>query len=233
LTQSKNIPTVRLADQLGPSAVVDFAHRLGIESPLSPNLSISLGAAGTTLLEMVSTYAVFANQGKQLSPYAITTILDRNDMEIWRPRPAIRPSMTPEQSAIVVDMLQGAICEGTGKTACGIPMPVAGKTGTTNDYKDALFIGFSPETAAGVWVGMDDFSTLGEEETGARAALPVWIDFMVDAHEQISMDSFQIPNNMEFRWLDPISGRKSEEEQYNAVKALFVIDSEMDREKNR
>jgi len=222
LTQSKNIPTVRLAEQLGPSALVDFSHRLGIESPLLSNLSLSLGSANTTLLEMVSAYAAFANQGNHISPYGVTEILDRDETTIWRARPAVRPSISPEQAAIVVDMLKGAICGGTGSAACNMSIPVAGKTGTTNDFKDALFIGFSPEIAAGVWVGMDDFSPLGDQETGAHAALPVWIEFMNEAHGQLSIQAFQIPDNTVYQWLDPFTGHVTDQKQTGFVRALFI-----------
>ena len=226
LTHSKNIPAVRLVERLGPSAVVQFAHKLGIDSPLSPNLSIALGATDTTLLELTAAFAVFPNGGNHILPFGVTEILDRNDAVLWRARPAIRPVMTETQAAIMVDMLQGVVEEGTGKQARRLSMPVAGKTGTTNDFRDALFVGFSPAVAAGVWVGMDDFSPLGNKETGARAALPIWTDFMAITKPESTTLYFDIPDNMRKILMDPVTGRAAEDGDDGAVKALFVSGTE-------
>ena len=229
LTHSKNIPAVRLAERLGPSSVVQFAHRLGIDSPLSPNLSIALGATNTTLLELTAAFAVFPNGGNHIQPFGVTDILDRNDGLRWRAKPAIRPVMTETQAAIMVDMLQGVVQEGTGKQARRLNMPVAGKTGTTNDFRDALFAGFSPAVTAGVWVGMDDFTSLGNLETGARAALPIWIDFMAATRRPGEAALyFDIPNNMRKIPMDPVTGRAVTEGNKGAVKALFISGTEPD-----
>jgi penicillin-binding protein 1A len=226
LTHSKNIPAVRLVERLGPSSVVQFAHRLGIDSALSPNLSIALGATNTTLLELTAAFAVFPNGGNHIQPFGVTEILDRDDGLRWRARPAIRPVMTEPQAAIMVDMLQGVVQEGTGKQARRLGMPVAGKTGTTNDYRDALFAGFSPSVAAGVWVGMDDNTSLGNLETGARAALPIWIDFMAATQPDSAAHYFDIPDNMRKILMDPVTGRAVADDHKGAVKALFVSGTE-------
>ncbi|WP_167528021.1 penicillin-binding protein 1A [Desulfosarcina alkanivorans] len=226
LTHSKNIPAVRLAERLGPSSVVQFAHRLGIDSSLFPNLSIALGATNTTLLELTAAFAVFPNGGNHIQPFGVTEILDRNDELRWRARPAIRAVMTDAQAAIMVDMLQGVVREGTGKRARRLNMPVAGKTGTTNDYRDALFAGFSPAVAAGVWVGMDDDTSLGNLETGARAALPIWMDFMAATRSDSTAHYFAIPDNMKKILMDPMSGRVAADGDEGAVKALFVSGTE-------
>ena len=207
LTHSKNIPAVRLVERIGPSSVVQFAHKLGIDSPLSPNLSIALGATDTTLLELTSAFAVFPNGGNHIQPFGVSEILDRDHAVLWPVRPGIRSVMTETQAAIMVDMLQGVIEEGTGKPARRLKMPVAGKTGTTNDFRDALFVGFSPAVAVGVWVGMDDFTSLGNQETGARAALPIWIDFMAATKPESTTLHFDIPDNMRKIWMDPATGR--------------------------
>jgi penicillin-binding protein 1A len=222
LTHSKNIPAARLVEQMGPSAVVQFAHRLGIDSPLSPNLSIALGATNTTLLELTAAYAVFPNGGNHIGPYAISEILDRDNALVWRIKPVIRPVIDETQAAVMVDMLHGVVGEGTAKPAQRLSMPVAGKTGTTDDFKDALFVGFSPVVAAGVWVGMDDFSPLGNMETGARAALPIWIDFMETTHFESRPLYFGIPDNTIWRWMDSVTGRTVAKADGNTVKALFV-----------
>jgi len=222
LTHSENIPAVRLTEQLGPSAVVQFAHKLGIDSPLGPNLSIALGTAGTNLLELTGAYAVFATGGNRIAPFGVTEIIDRHGVLCWQAKPSVRPVMSNSQAAIVVDMLQGVIQEGTGKGAKQLKFPVAGKTGTTNDYRDALFIGFSPVFVAGVWVGMDDNATLGKMETGSRAALPIWVDFMASTASQTPLMYFDIPDNMEKIWMDPISGRPAHHDKKGAVQAIFV-----------
>jgi penicillin-binding protein 1A len=226
LTQSKNIPAVRLVERLGPSAVVQFAHKLGIDSPLSPTLSIALGATTSTLLEITTAFSVFPNGGNHISPFGVTEILDRDNVSLWRARPAIEPVMTESEAAIMVDMLQGVIAEGTGKAAQRLDIPVGGKTGTTNDFRDALFVGFSPAVAAGVWVGMDDFSPLGDRETGARAALPIWIDFMAATRPGSATIYFGIPDHMTRVPMDPISGRAATDGDDGAVNALFIEGTE-------
>jgi penicillin-binding protein 1A len=226
LAHSKNIPAVRLAERLGPPAVVQFAHKMGIDSPLSPNLSIALGATNTTLLELTAAYAVFPNGGNHITPFGITEILGRDDGLRWRAKPVIRPVITATQAAIMVDMLQGVIKEGTGRRARSLNMPVAGKTGTTDDFKDALFVGFSPAVATGVWVGMDDSSPLGKGETGARAALPVWIDFMAATRPESTLLYYDIPDNMKKVLIDPVTGRRAVKGGNGAVKALFVNGTE-------
>jgi penicillin-binding protein 1A len=121
----------------------------------------------------------------------------------------------------MTDMLNGVIQEGTGKKARRITRPVAGKTGTTNEYKDALFIGFSPSITTGVWVGQDVFVTLGKRETGAKAALPIWIDFMIKALDKKPFQYFDMPDGLVKVRMDPVSGRLASEDSSGAVTALF------------
>ena len=222
LAHSKNIPAVRLAERLGPSALVQFAHKMGIESPLSSNLAVALGATNTTLLELTSAAAVFPQGGNHITPFGVTEVLGRDGDLIWRARPAIRPVLTAAQAAIMVDMLQGVVQEGTGRRARQLNLPVGGKTGTTNDFKDALFVGFSPTIAAGVWVGTDDFVSLGDKETGARAALPAWIDFMAATRTGSEPVYFDIPDGMQKVFMDPLTGRKMDGQPGKAVRALFI-----------
>ena len=222
LAHSKNIPAVRLAERLGPSDLVQFAHKMGIDSPLPSNLAVALGATNTTLLELTAAAAVFPQGGNHIAPFGVTEILDRNGGSIWRTKPAIRPVLTADQAAIMVDMLQGVVQEGTGRRARQLNLPVGGKTGTTNDFKDALFVGFSPTITAGVWVGRDDFSSLGDKETGARSALPVWIDFMAATRTESGPIYFDIPDGMHKIFMDPVTGRKMDGRDKSAVRALFV-----------
>jgi len=206
LTHSENIPSVRLMEKLGTASVVAFARSLGIESKLTSNLSLVLGTSELTLLELTSAYSVFANQGRYIRPTPVTQIRDKNRRIVWRPKINRRIVMSDAGAAIVVDMLRGVIDEGTGKKARGIARPIGGKTGTTNNYKDALFVGFSPTIAAGVWVGCDDYTTLGRYETGARAALPIWKDFMKNVLKDRPYRFFDMPDNVVRRQMDPDTG---------------------------
>ncbi|MFO7496174.1 MAG: penicillin-binding protein 1A, partial [Desulfobacterales bacterium] len=178
LAQSKNIPAVRLMEKVGPHAVVRFARRLGIESPLQPNLTLALGTAELTLEELTAAYAVFARQGNHVRPFGLAEVQDRAGRVIWRTRPQKSAAMSREDAGITTDLLAAVVREGTGRGAGVLEHPLAGKTGTTNEYRDALFVGFSPEIVAGVWIGRDDQRPIGPEATGARTALPIWIDFM-------------------------------------------------------
>ena len=186
----------------------------------------ALGATDTTLLELTSAFAVFPNGGNHIQPFGVSEILDRDHAVLWQVRPGIRSVMTETQAAIMVDMLQGVVEEGTGKPARRLNMPIAGKTGTTNDFRDALFVGFSPAVAAGVWVGRDDFTPLGNLETGARAALPIWIDFMAATKPESTTLYFDIPDNMRKILMDPVTGRAAADGDDGAVKALFVSGTE-------
>lgn len=221
LTLSKNIPAVRLIDMLGPSSVVQFAYKLGIESALSPNLSLVLGTSEVTLLELTSVYTVFPNRGKSIKPYGVMEVVDHNGHIVWRAKPKKRLVMSRIGAAIMTDMLMGVVKEGTGKKANIIKRPVAGKTGTTDKCKDALFVGFSPSIATGVWVGRDKFVTLGKKETGARAALPIWMEFMEKALADKPFQYFDIPDNVVQVYIDPISGLPKNAKSPNAVTALF------------
>lgn len=220
LTHSENIPSVRLIEKLGTASVVAFARSLGIESKLSSNLSLVLGTSELTLLELTSAYSVFANGGEYIRPTPISKIRGKNRRIVWRPDINRRIVMSDTGSAIMVDMLQGVIDEGTGKKARGIARAIAGKTGTTNKYKDALFVGFSPTIAAGVWVGCDDYTTLGRYETGARAALPIWKNFMETALKNMPHRFFDIPDNGVQRQMNPDTGEISPGGS-NSVTALF------------
>ncbi len=225
LTHSENIPAVRLMETLGPTAVVQFARRLGIDSPLSPNLSLALGSDAVSLMELTAAYAVFPNGGNHVAPFGVAEVRDRDDALLWRMRPAVRPVLTAAQAAVMVDMLHGVVEEGTGRRARRLGMPLAGKTGTTDDYRDALFVGFSPTVTAGVWVGMDDFTSLGPTETGARAALPIWIDFMAQTRSAASPRYFDIPDRTHRVWMDARTGRVAAQGATHAVQALFIDDT--------
>jgi len=223
LTHSKNIPSVRLLEKLGVNSVISFARSLGIESRLSPNLSLALGTSGLTLKELAAAYSVFANSGKYIEPTAVRAVKNKHNRIIWQPEPKQRAVMSEAGAAIMVDMLEGVINEGTGKGARGIARPVGGKTGTTNKYKDALFVGFSPSIAAGVWTGCDDYTTLGPYETGARAALPIWTHFMQNAVANRPYRFFDVVEGLVKRRMHPSTGERAPDSPA-AVPALFRRD---------
>jgi penicillin-binding protein 1A len=206
LSLSKNIPAVRLIQMLGPSSVVQFAHDLGIASPLSANLSLALGTSETTLLELTNAYAVFPNGGKAVQPYGAVEVVDNAGRILWRHTPKKKFVMSEAGAAVITDMLRNVIQAGTGRGASFIQSPLAGKTGTTDQYKDALFVGFSPDIAVGVWTGLDTAESLGDRETGAKAALPIWSEFMEKAVDDRPRRYFDIPDSVVTATMDPASG---------------------------
>jgi penicillin-binding protein 1A len=221
LALSQNIPAVRLLQMLGPSTLVQFAHTLGIESPLAPNLSLALGTSEVSLMELTTAYATFPNGGKTVQPYGVMEVIDQNGRVLWRHKPRKRLAMSRAGAAIITDMLSNVIQEGTGKSARSIKRPVAGKTGTTDQFKDALFIGFSPNIAAGVWTGLDTSETLGINETGAQAALPIWTSFMAKAIQDTPYQYFDIPDSVAQVAMDPVTGSIRTDENSGTVRILI------------
>jgi penicillin-binding protein 1A len=220
LAQSKNIPAVRLIEQLGPSSVVAFAHQLGIDAALKSNLSLALGTSEVSLLQLTAAYTVFANRGKYIQPYGVLEIRDGHGRILWRAKPEQHLAMTRISAAITTDMLRAVVTEGTGRLANRLSGHIAGKTGTASGYRDALFVGFAPAIAAGVWVGNEDASTLGPQETGTRAALPIWTDFMQSALADQPPAYFDIPDEGRTIYVDSPSGRQLPADAPGAVKVL-------------
>jgi len=221
LTLSRNIPAVRLIDALGPPAVIDFARRIGIQAPLRSNLSLALGTSEVTLLELTAAYAVFPNGGHHIKPFGVTAITDASGHILWKNTRQKNVAMPRDAAAVMTDMLIGVVREGTGRQAKFLGRRVAGKTGTTNDYRDALFVGFSPTVTAGVWVGRDDGGPLGWGETGARAALPIWIDFFHSVFQDDTVAYFDHPDNIRRLYLNPKTGKTAGAAFPGAVPALF------------
>ena len=221
LALSKNIPAVRLIEMLGPSSVARFAHTMGIESTLHPNLSLALGTSEVKLINLTAAYSVFPNKGELIEPYGVMEILDGKGRLVWRVKPQKKVVISRESAAVITDMLRSVIQDGTAQKAKVIQRPVAGKTGTTNEFKDALFIGFSPSITTGVWVGQDTLTTIGKGETGAKAALPIWIEFMQRALLDRPIQYFDIPDDVVKVSIDPSNGLLASDNAPNAVKALF------------
>ncbi len=176
--QSRNIPALKIADNIGINSVIDYAHRFGVSSNIPAYLPVALGAAEITLFEQTSAFSVFPNDGVRITPRYITKVTDYDGRVLEEDFPEVRDVISAHTARIMTSMLQDVVEHGTAVAARALKYPLGGKTGTTNDYTDAWFIGFSPSTTAGVWVGYDEKKTLGAKETGSRAALPIWIDFM-------------------------------------------------------
>jgi len=193
LAQSRNIPALKLADSMGIKTVIDYAHRFGITSTLPPYLPVALGAAEVTLFEQTSAFSVFPDDGVRLTPRYITKVTDYDGRVLEEDYPDVKDVISLRTARIMTGMLQEVVRHGTAMAAASMPYPLAGKTGTTNDFTDAWFIGFSPTMTCGVWVGYDEKKTLGVRETGARAALPIWMDFMKTALAGKDAGSFQPP----------------------------------------
>lgn len=182
LAGSRNVPAVKLAEKEGINTVVDMARRFGITTPLPPYLPLALGAADMRLIEHVSAFTVFPNDGIRIDPYMIRRVTSYDGALLEEAHPEVHDVISPEVARTMVAMLEEVIQFGTGVAAKALGRPAAGKTGTTQDYTDAWFVGFTPQLTAGVWVGFDDKQiSLGKKETGARAALPIWLEFMQGA----------------------------------------------------
>jgi len=192
--ESRNIPALKLADRVGMHTVIETAKRFGVTSPLPPYLPVAIGAADITLVEQVGAYSVFPNDGIRLAPHAIRHVSTRDDIPVYEPQTEVSPAIDEATARTMMVFLREVTRAGTGAAAAQLKHPLGGKTGTTNDYTDAWFIGFSPSVTCGVWVGFDNpAETLGKKETGAQAALPIWMDFMRAAiagspDEQFAMD---------------------------------------------
>ena len=178
LARSINVVAVKLLAQVGIPTALEYAKKLGITTPLSPYLPLALGASDATLIEMATAYAVFDNYGIYTAPAGIIKITDREGRVVEDAGPVARQAISQDTAEEMTDMLTGVVRFGTGYQASSLGRPAAGKTGTTSKFNDAWFIGYVPSMVTGVWVGYDDHKEIGNRETGARAALPIWLDFM-------------------------------------------------------
>jgi len=193
LVQSRNIPALKLADQLGIKKVIEYARRFGITSNLPPYLPVALGAAEVTLFEQTSAYSVFPNDGIRVLPRYITKVTDHDGHILEENFPEVRDVINLQTARIMTSLLHDVVLHGTAIRASSLSLPLAGKTGTTNDFTDAWFVGFSPAVTCGVWIGYDEKKSLGARETGAVAALPIWMDFIKAASAGKDPGQFQSP----------------------------------------
>lgn len=247
IEKSRNLMTIRLAQELGVRGIIDYARRFGLDGDMPANLSTPLGAASTTLLDLTSAYSVFPNKGRRAQPYFIERVQATSgeliaaskygclDCEGPVASPTsmpniIQPDMeevtTPQVAYVMLDLLRGVVQNGTGRRATAVGHPVGGKTGTTNDYVDAWFVGFSPLYAVGVWVGFDTPRTLGEGEAGSTAALPIWVDFMKNALKGYRQREYPIPPGITLMRIDTETGLQPNNQTKSTRLEVFVEGTE-------
>jgi penicillin-binding protein 1A len=223
LEQSRNVPAIRMMDQLGPTQVIAYARRLGLESPLPPYLAVAIGAAEATLVEMTSAYSVYPNQGVRMRPYAVLKVSDREGNVLEENRPEPKDAIRADTAYVMTSLLRGVVQRGTAARAAALNWPVGGKTGTTDDYTDAWFIGFDPDITIGVWMGFDQKRTMGPAGTGSDSALPIWIDIMkawIGSRKE--MPAFEAPGNIVFVSVDRSSGNPALEGTPGAITESFI-----------
>ncbi len=214
LTHSVNVVTVKIAQDLGIDYLYDYARSLGISSPLHRDLSMALGSSALSLFELAKAYAVFANEGRILRPIIVKKILDQHGNLLEENPPLFLSQeplediqvISPQTAYLMTNLLQSVVQDGTGWRAKSLGRPVAGKTGTTDQFCDAWFIGYTPELLTGVWIGFDEEKSLGENETGSRAASPIWVNFMSKVSKDKPVQDFFIPDGIDFIEIDPRTG---------------------------
>jgi penicillin-binding protein 1A len=227
LAQSHNLATVRLLDKVGIKNVIDFSRQVGITSPLASDLSLGLGSSSVGLMELTSAYGVFLNQGTRAEPFAILRVSENGGKVLEQQEPQSHEVVSKETAYLITNMMEDVVQKGTGQAAKTLGRPVAGKTGTTNEFINAWFIGGMPNLVAGIFVGFDDRRSLGETESGAHAALPIWINFMKEAVKSLPVVPFTIPEGITFVKVDPATGLlNSEQEDQPGNVEIFARGSE-------
>jgi penicillin-binding protein 1A len=213
--------------ELGPESVAEYARRFGFTSPLPPVLSLALGAGEATLMEVTSAYSVFPNQGVRMRPYLVQKVTDREDNVLEENRPEATDAIRADTAFVMTNLLRGVVLRGTAARASSIDWPLAGKTGTVDDFTDASFLGFDPDITVGVWVGHDEKVPLGPSEEGARVALPIWIEFMeayIASREE--RPEFSPPGNIVFLSVDRYTGSVVTPSSPSALTEAFIAGTE-------
>ena len=228
LEKSRNVPAVWMMDAVGPETVVDFARRVGFTAPIPPYLSVALGSAEATLMEVTSAYSVFPNGGQRMVPFEIERVLDREGDVLEENRPQSRDALRADTAYVMVSLMRGVVQRGTARRAQReLDWPVGGKTGTMDEYTDAWFVGFDPDVTVGVWVGHDEKRTLGHNEEGARVALPIWIEFLkaYGAGREQPAD-FEPPGNILFRTVNEMTGEVVSRRGRGTIREVFISGTE-------
>jgi len=248
LAHSRNVVTVKILEDIGVGFALKFIKRMGVESPIKRDLSIALGTSGMSMLELTSSFAVFANGGERVKPIFIKKIVtmkgevleentpyiepeeaEEEEEESEETSPVFRPTpdpkeqvISPQNAFIITHLLEGVVQHGTGQRAKILGRPIAGKTGTSSDYADAWFVGYTPSLLAGVWVGFDDKTSLGKHETGARAALPIWISFMDQALRDAPIEPFKVPEKIILMRVNLETGKPADGSSPETILEAFV-----------
>ncbi|MSO61284.1 MAG: PBP1A family penicillin-binding protein [Acidobacteria bacterium] len=234
LEQSRNIPAVKVMAMLGPNQVASYAKKFGFAQDFRPFLSMALGAQEVTLMELTSAFSAFPNHGIRMQPFLAQTITDREGGLLEETRPQPKDAIRADTAYVMTNLLQGVVQRGTAAAALALNWPLAGKTGTVDDNTDAWFIGFDPNITVGVWMGNDEKKPIGGNETGATAALPLWIDFM-KAYLDLYADrehppAFDPPGNIVFMTVDRDTGQPSADAGGRAITEAFIAGTQPARQ---
>ncbi len=208
LVQSRNVVTIKILQDIGIDYAASYAMNMGITSQLTRNLSLALGTSGVTLQELVRAYGVLANGGKKVTPYFIKKIVDRTGNVFEETKIQSEQVIDSRIAFMTTYVMQDVVESGTGRRVKSIGRPIAGKTGTTNDVRDAWFIGFTPSIITGVWVGFDQEISLGKQEVGGRAAAPIWLYFMEKFLQNTPVETFPAPEGIVFVKVDQKTGAR-------------------------
>ncbi len=238
LAKSYNVITIKILEDIGVRYAANYARKLGIESHLDEDLTLGLGSSALTPMELARSYAVLANGGVKVMPTYINTIFDRDGKIIESNDPADFPEgpetgqkligqsrnrvISAETAYLTTNLLESVVQNGTGWRARSLNRPVAGKTGTTNDLKDAWFIGYVQQLLAVTWIGYDQERPLGKNETGSQAAAPAWVAFMEEATKDLPVEQFPVPDSIEFRPIDPLTGLLAPEDSPDIIIEAFA-----------
>ena len=238
LAKSYNVITIKVLEDIGVRYAANYARKLGIESHLDEDLTLGLGSSALTPMELARSYAVLANGGVRVMPTYINKVLDRDGKVLESNDPADFPEgplagqklngqsrsrvISAETAYLITNILESVVQKGTGWRAKALKRPAAGKTGTTNDLKDAWFIGYVQQLLAVSWVGYDQERPLGKRETGSQAAAPAWVAFMTEATREMPVEQFPVPDSIEFRPIDPLTGLLAPEDSPDIVIEAFA-----------
>jgi len=228
LEESRNIPAIKMMDSLGAKNVLDYAKRFGFEEDFPPYLPIALGAGDATLIDITSAYTTFPNQGVRMKPFAVLSVKDRDGNLLEENRTEPTDVIRADTAYVMTNILRGVLVRGTGERAAGLAAtwPLAGKTGTVDDNTDAWFIGFDPDITVGVWIGFDEKKSLGGDEQGAKAALPIWMEFMknyIDRRpDKDKPPQFEAPGNIVFLPVDKTTGAVLPEGTPGSIRESFI-----------
>ncbi len=226
LEQSRNIPSVKIIDMLGPTQVASYAKKFGFSQDFRPFLSMALGAQEVTLIELTSAFSAFPNHGIRMQPYLAEEIHDRDGSLLEERRPQPKDAIRADTAYVMTNLMQGVVQRGTAAAANALNWPLAGKTGTVDDNTDAWFVGFDPTITVGVWMGNDEKKPIGYNETGTTAALPMWMDFM-KVYLELYGDrdhppKFESPGNIVFMAVDRDTGEPAAGDAAAVVHEAFI-----------